>query len=181
MEEQNQQQPAPQPEKPNKKFYKKPWFWLVAVIVLAISIFYFYSTTQTDIIGDFAQLGEVNININNTFPNPPCSNCNLGIKPTQIFDNLKSEYKRCEINNDCITVSYSGNPDNQCGFTVVPINKTAGVLIQSEMNTYFEAYEAGETRTVCGMPFTSPAGVKCVKRECKIILKDINGIFSIEK
>ncbi|MDP2685370.1 MAG: hypothetical protein Q8P20_10160 [bacterium] len=179
--EQNQQ-PIKQPEKPQKKFYKKWWFWVVIVIVLAISVFFLYPTIQTDIIGEFVKLGDkVNVNINYTFPNPPCSSCNLGIKPTQKFDNIKSDYKRCDINNDCIMVSYSGNPANQCGFTVVPINKSARVLIQSEMDMYFEAYEAEEPVGVCGMSFTSPTGVKCVKRECKIVLIDIDGNLSIEK
>lgn len=185
MEEQNQQsqqQPTPQPKKPKKKFYKKWWFWVATIVVVAILVFYFIPTTRIYLVGDFVKLGEVNVNINDTFPNPPCSSCNLGIEPTQEFGNMKSDNKQCESNNDCVVLSYSSNPASQCGFTTVPINKSGREIIQSEMDMYFEAFEAGEPVGVCGMPIVSPVGVKCVKSECKMILKDnFNGNYFIDK
>lgn len=45
MNQQPQQQPIPQPEKPKKKFYKKWWFWVViflALVLVAALIWFFY-------------------------------------------------------------------------------------------------------------------------------------------
>lgn len=47
MEEQTQQQPTPQPEKPQKRVYKKWWFWFIIILIL-ICLFIFSLTDVMD-------------------------------------------------------------------------------------------------------------------------------------
>lgn len=134
MEEQNQPQPAEQPEKSKKKFYKKWWFWVIVVVIIFFAIV--ISLYPAGWLG-FAQRFFIN----------PCSNGN-GWKNTPCLDSQGG------VSDEIVTALGNAGIVDQC---VIAWDTSRGVIYFSSVyGTHNESFidKQGSSQNCGGFAFS---------------------------